>query len=73
MKLNLTKTWEMVVHGRISKPLPPLVQGIEQRSWLKLLGIIFQENQSDWDLHVDNFLLRKVVYTFYVFVDILDT
>ena len=29
MKLNLTKTWEMVVHGRISKPLPPLVQGIE--------------------------------------------
>ena len=23
MKLNLTKTWEMVVHGRISKPLPP--------------------------------------------------
>ena len=30
MKLNLTKTWEMVVHGRISKPLPPLVQGIER-------------------------------------------
>ena len=32
MKLNLTKTWEMVVHGRISKPLPPLVQGIERKS-----------------------------------------
>ena len=27
-------------------------------SWLKLLGIIFQENPSDWELHVDN-LLRK--------------
>ena len=30
MKLNLTKTWEMVVHGRISKPLPLLKQGIER-------------------------------------------
>ena len=53
-KLNPTKTWEMVVHGRIS----PLVQGIKRKSWLKLLGIIFQENPSDWDLYVDN-LLRK--------------
>ena len=25
IKLNLTKTWEMAMHGRISKPLPPLV------------------------------------------------
>lgn len=58
MKLNLSKIWEMVVHGRISKPLPPVVQGIERKSWLKLLGITFQENPSDWDLHVDN-LLRK--------------
>ena len=32
MKLNFTKTWVMVVHGRISKPLPPLVQGIERKS-----------------------------------------
>ena len=40
MKLNLTT---MVVHGRISKPLPPLVQRIERKSWLKLLGINFQE------------------------------
>ena len=32
MKLNLTKTWEMVVHGRISKPLPPLVRGIERKA-----------------------------------------
>ena len=41
VKLNLTKTWEIVVHGRICKSLPPLVQGIERKSWLKLLGIIF--------------------------------
>ena len=58
MKLNLTKTWEMVAHGRISKPLPPLIQGIERKSWLGLLGIIFQENPSDWDLHVDSVLCK---------------
>ena len=58
IKLNLTKTWEMVVHGKISKPLPPLVQGIEQKSWLKLLGIILLEKPSDWDLHFDNLLCK---------------
>ena len=55
----------MVVHGRISKPLPPLLLGIERKSWLKLLGIIFQENPSDWDLHVDN-LLRNASGRLYI-------
>ena len=55
----------MVVHGRISKPLPPLVRGIERKSWFKLLGIIFQENPSDLDLHVDN-LLRKASSRLYI-------
>ena len=65
MKLNLTKTWEMVVHGRISKPLPPLVQGIKRKSWLKLLGIIFRRIHRTRDLHVDNFL-RKATSRLYI-------
>ena len=65
MKLNLTKTWEMVVHGRISKPLPLLVQRIERKSRLKLLDIIFLGNPSDWDLQVDN-LLRKASGRLYI-------
>ena len=65
MTQNLTKTWEMLVHGRISKPLPPLLQRIERKSWLKLLGIIFSENPSDWELHVDN-LLRKASSRLYI-------
>ena len=36
MKLNLKKTWELVVRGRISKPLPSLVHGIERKS-LKII------------------------------------
>ena len=31
MKLNLKRSWEMVVRGRISKPLPPLAKGIERK------------------------------------------
>ena len=64
-RMTLNLTWEMVMHGRISKPLPPVVQGIERKSWLKLLGIIFQGNPSDWDLHVDN-LLRKASSRSYI-------
>ena len=36
MKLNLKKTWEMVVRGRISMPLPPLVEGVERKN-LKII------------------------------------
>ena len=54
------------MHSTISKPLPPLVQEIERKSWLKLLGIIFQENPSDWNLYVDN-LLRKANSRLYIF------
>ena len=74
MKLNLTKTWEMVLHGRISKPPPPLVQGIERKSWLKLPGIIFQENPSDWTFMLTICYAKLVVvYTFYAFANILDS
>ena len=75
MKLNLKRGWEMVVRGRISKPLPPLAKGIERKCWLKLFGIIFEENPSDWDLHADNLLcnLLVAVYTSYASVNILDT
>ena len=40
------KDREMVERGSISKPLPPLVQGIERIIWLKLLGIILEQNPS---------------------------
>ena len=36
-----------------------------KEGWLKLLGVIFQENPSDWDFHVDN-LLRKASSRLYI-------
>ena len=47
MKVNLTKTWEMVVHGRISKPLPPLVQGDRTEKLVEIAWHNSQENPSD--------------------------
>ncbi|CAB4009901.1 Hypothetical predicted protein [Paramuricea clavata] len=44
MTLNVSKTWEMVVHGGSMKPLPAPIVGNERKSWLKLLGVTFQEN-----------------------------
>ena len=40
-------------------------RGLKGKSWFKLLGIIFQENPSDLDLHVDN-LLRKASSRLYI-------
>ncbi len=58
MTLNLSKTWEMVVHGGSMKPLPAPIVGIERKSWLKLLGVTFQENPCCWDLHIDDLLSK---------------
>ena len=58
MTLNLSKTWEMLTYGKTTKPNPQLVAGIERKSWLKLLGSIFQENPCCWDLHVDKLIAK---------------
>ena len=57
MTLNLSKTWEMLIHVK-TKPNPQPLPGIERKSWHKLLGIIFQENSCCWDLHVDKIIAK---------------
>ena len=58
MTLNLSKTWEMVVHCGSMKPLPAPIAGINRKSWLKLLGVTFQEDPCCWDLHIDDLLSK---------------
>jgi len=48
----------MLLHGKTTKPNPQPVPDIERKSWLKLLGIIFQENPCCWDLHVDKLIAK---------------
>ena len=54
MSLNLTKTWEMIVSGKSANSPPEPIIGIERKTWLKLLRIIFQNDPSCWDLHVND-------------------
>ena len=42
MSLNMSKTLEMLVCGKTTKPLPPSITGIARKKWLKRLGITFQ-------------------------------
>lgn len=42
MLLNLTKTWEMLSHGKTTKPPPTTLESIERKNHLKLLGIHFE-------------------------------
>ena len=65
MTLNMSKTWEMVVRGRTTKPLPLQLDGIERKNWLKLLGIAFQDDPCCWDLQVDT-LLSKAASRMYI-------
>ena len=33
--------------------LPPPINGIRRKKWIKLLGVKFQDDPCCWDLHVD--------------------
>ena len=55
----------MTIHGKTKKEMPPLLRDIERRDWLKLLGMTFQGNPCDWDMHIDN-LLKKASCRLYI-------
>ena len=58
MKLNLSKTWEMVVRGKTRKPLPEATSDIQRKSELNLLGVTFNEQPCNWDTHFDHMLSK---------------
>ena len=52
MILNFSKTWEIVISKGSLKQLPPPIDGIRRKKWMKLLGVKFQDDPCCWDLHV---------------------
>ena len=46
------------MHGKTTKLSPPELPGIKRKSWLKLLGVTFQEYVTNWDIHIDNMLSK---------------
>ena len=58
MTLNHKKTWEMVIQGKSKKPVPEEIPNIERREELKLLGVFFNENPTNWDKQLDTLLSK---------------
>ena len=57
-QLNFKKTWAMLLKGKSTKALPVPVASIEWKPSLKLLGVTFQSDPCNWDLHLDNTLSK---------------
>ena len=58
MTLNMKKTFEMVVKGKTTMPLPEPVDRITRKSELKLLGVTVNEDPCNWDVQFENMLSK---------------
>ena len=58
MTINLTKTKEMVVKGKVERPLPDVTFDIKQEEFFKLLGVYLHRNPTNWDKQIDALLSK---------------
>ncbi len=65
MLLNMNKTYEMIVRGRTSIPLPSCIPSIKRKTWLKILGITLEEIPENWDRHFEE-MLKKASGRMYI-------
>ena len=65
MSLNLGKTWEMLMKGKTEKDQRDPLQYIKRKSNLKLLGVTFEDNPTNWDTHFD-YMLSKASSRLYI-------
>ena len=60
MKLNLSKTKEIVMKGRTTLPSPDEIVDIQCVWYLKLLGVTFQDSPTNWNKHFDDLMDRAL-------------
>ena len=65
MKVNLPKTWELVLRGKTTKVLPEPLEIIERKNNLKLLGVTLEEDLTNWDTHIE-YLLTEASSRLYI-------
>ena len=58
MTINLTKTKEMVVRGKVERAHSSITFDIKQEPPLKLLGVYCHSYPTNWDQQFDNFLSK---------------
>ena len=65
MKMNMKKTFEMIVKGKTQKPVPPPLEGICRKNELKLIGVTLNENPCNWDTQFEN-MMNKASSRLYI-------
>ena len=64
------------MHGKTTKLSPPELPGRKRKSWLKLLGVTFQEDATNWDIRPYRQLIchpkPAVEYTFLGYANPMD-
>ena len=65
MKVNLTKTWELLLRGKTTRTPPEPLEIIGRKGRLKLLGSTFEQALVNWDTHID-YLLSKASSRVYI-------
>ena len=58
MTINLTKTKEIFVKGEAERAVPTVTFDIKQEEFLKLLGVYFHSNPTNWDKQIDALLSK---------------
>ena len=51
MKVNLTKTWELLLRGKTTRTPPEPMEIIRRKEKLKLLSVTFEQVPVNWDIH----------------------
>ena len=59
MKVNLTKTWELLLRGKTTRTPPESLEIIGRKEKLKLLGVTFEQVPVNWDTHIDYIRMCK--------------
>ena len=52
MKLDLSKTWEMVLRGKTTKQVPNALPSIVRKPELKLLAVTLNQDPCNWETQV---------------------
>ena len=61
MKVNLTKTWELLLKGRTTRTPPEPLEIIGRKEKLKLLGVTFEQVPVNWTLILIIYFVRLAV------------
>jgi hypothetical protein len=61
----MEKTYEMIVRGKVSTPLPDHIPSIKRKEWLKLLGVTMEDIPGKWDKHFEE-MMKKASRRMYI-------